>query len=184
MSTPESSWPAFRYHPDPVASGSIVASTARCACCAQARGFIYTGPTYSEASLEDALCSWCIADGSAARMFDATFVDSEALADDVDDDVRRVITECTPGFHSWQGEQWPSCCGEPAAFLTPAGAAEITARFPRLEGALMSYVVYELGITGGAATRLLQALQRDHTPTAYVFQCLHCDNQPVYIDAL
>jgi len=37
--------PTFRYHPDPLASGSIAASDAACACCNQHRGFIYTGPT-------------------------------------------------------------------------------------------------------------------------------------------
>jgi uncharacterized protein len=38
--------PVFRYHPDPIASGSIVASGAQCACCGARRGFIYTGPVY------------------------------------------------------------------------------------------------------------------------------------------
>jgi len=57
--------PVFRYHPDPIASGSVVASAAECVCCGEARGFIYTGPAYCEAELEEALCPWCIADGSA-----------------------------------------------------------------------------------------------------------------------
>ena len=35
--------PVFRYHPDPIASGSIVASDAQRACCSARRGFIYTG---------------------------------------------------------------------------------------------------------------------------------------------
>lgn len=179
-----SALPAFRYHPDPIASGSVVASAGACRCCAQPRGFLYVGPTYSEAALIDALCPWCIADGSAARRYDATFVDSEAFDADASEAARHVITECTPGFHSWQGEHWPSCCGEPAAFLAPAGADDIASRFSRLEGALLSYIVYELGHSGTAATRLLQALARDHSPTAFIFQCLHCDNQPVYIDAL
>jgi hypothetical protein len=38
--------PDFPDHPEPVATGSIVASSARCRACEQARGFIYVGPTY------------------------------------------------------------------------------------------------------------------------------------------
>jgi uncharacterized protein CbrC (UPF0167 family) len=176
--------PDFRYHPDPVGSGSVVASPASCVCCGTARGFIYVGPVYTEADISDALCPWCIADGSAAAKYDATFVDAEALDDDVAVEMLRTITERTPGFAAWRSERWPSCCDEPAAFLTPVGATEIQSRFPRLEGALMSYIVYELGLSGGAANRMLQSLQRDHAPTAFVFQCLHCDAMPVYIDTL
>jgi uncharacterized protein CbrC (UPF0167 family) len=38
--------PIFCYHPDPVASGSIVAPDAQCACYGERRGFICTGPAY------------------------------------------------------------------------------------------------------------------------------------------
>ncbi|MFJ6686888.1 CbrC family protein [Streptomyces werraensis] len=34
--------PFFRYHPDPLASGFIRASTETCACCKANRGWIYT----------------------------------------------------------------------------------------------------------------------------------------------
>jgi uncharacterized protein CbrC (UPF0167 family) len=76
------SLPDFRYHPDPIRSGSIVLSEERCRCCRKARGYIYTGPVYSEEDgLDDQLCPWCIADGAAHRKFDATFIDPEAFAD-------------------------------------------------------------------------------------------------------
>ncbi len=48
----------------------------------------------------------------------------------------------------------------------------------------MMYIVHELVISGAAAVRLLQSLDRDHGPTAYVFSCRHCDNKPAYIDFL
>ncbi len=174
--------PTFRYHPDPLASGSIVAGTRACACCRQARGHVYVGPVYAEADLDGALCPWCIASGAAHARLGATFVDSEAFDDSADAACCDEIVERTPGFNAWQPERWPSCCGEPAAFVTPAGIAEIRSRFRYQEGPLMSYIVQELGISGGAATRLLESLKRDHGPTAYVFKCLHCDNHPVYVD--
>jgi len=46
----------------------------------------------------------------------------------------------------------------------------------------MTYIVHELSISGGAAGRLLESLTPDGSPTAYIFQCLHCDGMPVYVD--
>src|SRR3954465_13078037 len=93
-----SALPRFRYHPDPIDTGSITESDAECARCGEQRGFIYAGPVYTEGDFEDAICPWCIADGSAARSLGATFVDSEAFADDTPDAVITEITERTPGF--------------------------------------------------------------------------------------
>jgi uncharacterized protein CbrC (UPF0167 family) len=176
--------PVFRYHRDPIASGSIVASDARCLCCGEQRGFIYTGPAYCEEELEEALCPWCIADGSAHRKFDATFVDEACFPDETAPAVVEEIAHRTPGFSAWQQERWLACCGDAAVFLEPVGHAEIRARYPALEGTLMTYIVHELKISGGAATRFLHALDRDQGPTAYVFACRHCDAQPAYIDYL
>lgn len=177
------SLPTFRYHPDAIASGSFIADARNCKCCHQARGYIYVGPVYAEADLNDVLCPWCIASGAAHSRFDVTFVDSEAFADAADLTHINEIVERTPGFNAWQAEQWPSCCGEPAAFITPAGTEDIRSRFRYQEGPLMTYIVHELGISGGAATRMLNSLSRDHSPTAYIFKCLHCDNYPAYVDS-
>jgi hypothetical protein len=175
--------PTFRHHPDPIASGSISASDAKCACCKKSRGYIYEGPVYGDDD-EVTLCPWCIHDGSAHKKLNVTFVDSEAFADDASAQVVDLICERTPGFNAWQGEQWPSCCGEPAAFVTPLGAEDIRTKYPRLEGTLMMHIVHDLGISGGAARRVLESLQKDESPTAFLFQCLHCENMPVYVDRL
>jgi uncharacterized protein len=184
MNSPAPELPTFRYHKDPIRSGSVIASKAKCCCCRKARGFIYTGPIYAEAELDDALCPWCIADGSAHEKFDVTFVDSEAFAERSSETAIVEISERTPGFNAWQSENWPSCCGEPAAFLTPAGSKEIREQFPRLEGDLMMFIVHQLGISGGAARQTFEALSKDQSPTAFVFKCLHCDGFPVYVDSL
>lgn len=177
--------PKFVYHPDPLASGSIGASEAACRCCRRKRGYIYLGPVYSERDdLDDALCPWCIADGKAHEKFEASFADEASFPEEIPPEVVEVVAYRTPGFNSWQQEQWLACCGDAAAFLEPIGHAEITARYPRLEGALVTYIVQELNISGSAAIRFLQSLRRDASPTAYVFQCRHCDAQPVYVDSL
>ncbi|MBV8836399.1 MAG: CbrC family protein, partial [Alphaproteobacteria bacterium] len=102
--------PVFAYHPDPIASGSIVASPAECVCCGEARGFIYTGPAYCEAELEEALCPWCIADGSAHQKFDASFADAALFPDGIARETIEAIAFRTPGFNGWQQERWLGCC--------------------------------------------------------------------------
>lgn len=176
--------PAFRYHPDPVRSGSVIASSEKCRCCGQERGFIYTGPVFSEEELDDALCPWCIADGKAHRKFDATFVDSEVFADETPDLVIKEICERTPGYASWQSGHWPACCGDATAFLQPSGIAEIRRENYELEGQIMSHIVHGMKISGGAANRLLDSLQRDASPTLYVFRCLKCERYHFHIDQL
>ena len=52
--------PTFRCYPDPLASGSIEPSETVCACCGQARGFVYVGASYGEDDYVDCICPWCI----------------------------------------------------------------------------------------------------------------------------
>jgi uncharacterized protein CbrC (UPF0167 family) len=176
--------PPFRYHPDPLRSGSIVASENTCRCCGQNRGYIYTVSVYAEEDLSEAICPWCIADGSAHRKFGATFVDAMAFGKNVPRRAVAEITQRTPGFGSWQPEQWPACCKDATAFLLPAGIAEIREQCRELEGDIMSHIVYGMQISGGAATRLLNSLQRDSGPTLYVFRCLNCKRHHFHVDFL
>jgi uncharacterized protein len=174
--------PTFRYHPDPVASGSVVRSDATCECCGDRRGYLYAGPVYSEAALESGLCPWCIADGSAHRRYEATFVDTEAFAESTPGAVIDEISQRTPGYSAWQAERWPECCGDATAFLGPMGIKEIREGHRELEGSLLNHIIYEMGISGGAATRLLGSLQRDQGPTVYLFRCLECDTHHFHVD--
>jgi uncharacterized protein CbrC (UPF0167 family) len=177
--------PTFRYHPDPIKSGSIVASDATCVCCKKALGYIYTGPVYSEEDgLDDALCPGCIADGSAYRKYDATFVDENGMADHIPVAAQKEIAQRTPGYSAWQSERWLACCSDAMAFVEPVGIHEVRRDYPQLEGTLMSQIVYEWERSGGAAKQMLDTLHRDHSPTAYVFKCLHCDTYSAFIDIL
>ena len=176
--------PEFKYHPDPIASGSVIESENKCKVCKKARGYIYQGPAYCEDDLEEAICPWCIADGSAHEKFDVSFTDVEAFPDDLAPEVVEEIAFRTPGFAAWQESKWLGCCKDAAAFVEPAGRAEINAKYPLLEGTLMTFIVQELHVSGGAAVRMLNSLDRDQSPTAFVFKCLHCDNNPVYVDGI
>jgi uncharacterized protein CbrC (UPF0167 family) len=103
--------PAFRYHPDPIGTGSIKASDVVCRCCGQKRGFIYAGSVYARDPLRDSICPWCIADGAAAAKFDAMFSDDTPLAEaNLSGEIIDEVTLRTPGYNSWQQEVWLSCC--------------------------------------------------------------------------
>lgn len=175
--------PGFRYHPDPLASGSVVASDAACRRCGASRGFLYAGPVYSAAELEGRVCPWCIADGSAHRDFGATFVADEAFPLEVPAAVVAEISQRTPGYRTRQGEEWPVCCNDATAFIAPAGIAEIRSHRPELESGIRSHLRYNMRLSGSAAARMLESLDRIAGPTVYVFRCLHCDEHQYHIDA-
>jgi len=170
------SLPHFKYHPDPVATGSVVATTAQCQCCGQARGFIYTGPVYAEEELEASLCPWCIANGAAHAKFGATFTDEAGIGgwgdwDPVPAEVVLQVAERTPGFAGWQQERWWTHCGDAGAFLGRAGHSELLAHG---EDALRA-IQLSIGLPAGPKwEKFLGILDKDGSPTAYVFRCSAC----------
>jgi uncharacterized protein len=176
--------PVFKYHRDPIQSGSIAESSSVCLCCAQSRGHIYCGPVYSEHDLDEKICPWCIADGSAHLKYDATFVDEAALPDDIPPSVIEEICWRTPGYNAWQAEQWFSCCQDAVTFIAPVGIAELRESYRELEFNVLGNILYDLQISGGAAKRTLESLNRDSGPTAYVFQCSSCGVYRTFVDGI
>lgn len=166
--------PVFRYHPDPLGTGSVVESGATCGCCGRARGYRYVGPVYAVDEPGDALCPWCIDDGRAAAVFDADFTDVGGdVPEDVPASVVEVVAHRTPGYAAWQQEEWRYHCGDACAFLGPVGAAELGSLAPEARAA----VVAAAGEYGGPvddAAAFVDTLDRDGGPTAYLFRCLHC----------
>ncbi len=111
--------PNFRYHPDPIATGVFREDPdTPCLGCNRIRGYVYTGPVYSEKNfiLEHHICPWCIADGTAAKLFGAMFNDTGTV-DDIPDAAREEIENRTPGFEAWQQAEWMECCGDGAAYI-------------------------------------------------------------------
>lgn len=162
--------PRFAYHPDPLATGAVKVGNAVCACCDRARGYVYNGAPYSvRDDLDDRICPWCIADGSAARMFDATFVQDSDVP--LQGRARSELFERTPGYESWQGERWLVHHGDACEFLGDATRADLNALTPAEEAAFLrenDFLIDEW-------TRL----KADHTPKAsslglYKFRCRRC----------
>ncbi|MCL2423495.1 MAG: CbrC family protein [Micrococcales bacterium] len=168
--------PEFKYHPDPLATDTVVESDDECECCERARGYIYTGPVYCEEELDEALCPWCIADGSAHEKFDALFTDEDMIGgggewDLVSDDVVEEVACRTPGFSGWQQERWWTHCGDAAAFIGRAGRDELSALGQQAVDAIQA----DTGLPDGPELdAFLNALDKDGSPTAYIFRCVRC----------
>ena len=175
--------PTFRYHPEPLATGSIAPSEAVCRCCERARGFIYTGPVNAEVELDDALCPWCIASGEAAARFGASFTDPDGVGNYGDwqaapEAVVLEVSERTPGFIGWQQERWWTHCDDAAEYLGRAGRAELTGHWA---GALPA-IRADIGFEGAEWEDYLAALDAEGSPSAYVFRCRHCGQLGGYSD--
>lgn len=146
----ESSLPIFKYYPDPLSDGIVKADPDKpCLGCSRIRGWIYMGPVYVEKNfiLEESLCPWCIADGTAAKKFSATFNDA-GMMENVRAAIMEEIEQRTPGFHSWQGNQWLACCDDAAAFLGGAGSTELQRDFPKAIPAVKKYLRKEYEMSG------------------------------------
>ncbi|HEV8549222.1 MAG TPA: CbrC family protein, partial [Polyangiaceae bacterium] len=129
------------------------------------------------------LCPWCIADGSAAAKFGATFTDRLGIGDyghweRVPESVLDEVSQRTPGFTGWQQERWFTCCGDAATFLGRAGREQLT--LLGLEA--LAAIERESGLAGEEWDQYLRLLDRDGSPTAYLFRCERCGRFGGYSD--
>lgn len=166
-------FPAFRYHPDPIATGSVVADAGECESCGEQRGFVYRGPIYCVDEIE-VVCPWCIADGRAAATFDASFTDVVEPPAGVRSEVVDEILHRTPGFAGWQQERWLFHCGDAAEFLGRVGHAELLDHPDALD----------MLASDGNPPELVEALSTDGDATGYLFRCLSCGQHLAYADFL
>jgi uncharacterized protein CbrC (UPF0167 family) len=175
--------PSFKYHPNPVETGSIEASENVCECCGQARGFIYTGSVYAVEELDDAICPWCIDDGTAHKKFAAQFVDSAGVGgygewEKVSDEIVGEVAYRTPGFSGWQQEMWFTHCADAAEFLGVVGKEELE----QLGTEAISAIKTEIGFEDEEWEDYFQYLDKNEGPTAYIFKCRHCGKFGGYSD--
>ena len=171
--------PSFRYHPDPLATGSVVRSDTACVVCGRAQGYVYTGPVYAAEDLDDAICPWCIADGGAHARFGAEFTRVEDVGGHSDgwDPVPRAVAEevayRTPGFSCWQTHYWWTHCRDAAEFLGPAGHAELTGEWRGAVDVIRRDAGWDTA-PEDEWEELFRSFERDGSPSAYVFRCRHC----------
>jgi uncharacterized protein len=174
--------PTFKYHRDPIATGSVVPSDRKCEVCGANRGFVYTGAPYGVRDLES-VCPWCIADGSAHLKFGVEFVNRDSIGnygqwESVHPDIVAEVAFRTPGFSGWQEERWYTHCGDAAEFLGPMGKSDLE----RVGPEAVEAVRHESDFTDEEWESYFDSLNVQSGPTAYIFRCLHCGKLGAYSD--
>jgi uncharacterized protein len=132
-------------------------------------GDIYTGSVHADTDLNDALCPWCIADGSAHRRFGAEFVD--LFDGNVPKAMEEEVRFRTPSYTPWQQICWHVCCGEPAEYW---GMADKLSIRPEWAGAIPSIRAQIKPADDRELEAYLGSLSTDRGPSAYVFRCKTC----------
>lgn len=170
--------PVFKYHPNPVATGSFEACDAHCGCCGEARGYLYRASFYCAGEHPD-LCPWCIADGAAANKWNGMFSDSCPLSEaDVPASIIEEVCQRTPGYSSWQQERWETHCGEACAFYGDAPVAEVKA----LCGEALDDFLRREGLDETVWSMIQRHYQPGGSPCIFKFVCLHCDTVIFQVD--
>src|SRR5262245_5862263 len=163
--------PRFKYHPEPLVTGAVETSAVTCACCRRARGYIYVGPVYAEKDLDGTICPWCIADGSAAEKLGASFVDDAPLEDaDLDDAIIEELHSRTPGYTSWQQDEWLTHCADACEFHGDAAPADVSGASAATRQAWLE----KYGRTEADWTAIAGAYGSGGDSAFYKFVCRHC----------
>lgn len=82
----------------------------------------------------------------------------------------------TPGYISWQGEHWLSCCGDYCAYLGTVGTRELKA-MDIAEAVFSEYTARE------EFENVEEFLVKDGSLCGYLFRCLLCGKYHLYVDA-
>lgn len=142
---------------------------------------LHRGPCIADAELDDALCPWCIADGTATERFNAIFVDvGWGIPPGVSPSVLKTLSERTPSFTAWQQEHWLYHCDDAAAYLGRADYFRLSQHADALY--MVLHENDEYGWTEDASREWVASMSMDESPTAYLFRCLHCRTDLAYAD--
>jgi uncharacterized protein CbrC (UPF0167 family) len=172
--------PKFRYHPDPLGTGSVMISDDTCRCCGRQRGYVYTGPTYCEDEVDGEICPWCIADGSASALLGAEFTDSLGAPSDVPREIVTQLLTRTPGFSGWQQEHWLYHCADAAMFLGRIGYQELREVPDALQ--MVRQETEEFNWSAEENDQYVRSLHPEGDVTGYLFRCHHCGAYLAYTD--
>ena len=173
--------PHFCYHPDPFKTDVFKEdASVLCECCEQATGVYYRGSIYCTADVK-CLCPHCIASGAAATKFDAGFIqDADPLPPGATDAQAKTdeLFKRTPGYFSWQGAHWLTCCDDYCEFLGDVGTKELQ------DLGALEEVFAEYALRGEFAVEdMRDCLVAGGDTAGYLFRCLHCGKYKIYVDA-
>ena len=171
---PKEELPVFRYHPHVYEHGDVVNGEGVCQCCGRTVQ-AYVDRLYCDQDVH-CLCMDCVKSGKAAETFGGEFQkDVDAVAEDPEH--TDELLHRTPGYRSWQGEHWLTCCGDYCAYEGPVGADELKALGIAKE-VCSEYESREDAV----AQNVLDLLDQEGPMTGYLFKCLHCGEYHLWVD--
>lgn len=172
--------PFFKYHPDPLKTGTFETNeTVVCDCCGKETDIYYSGPFYSVEDVEY-LCPECIANGEASKKFDGDFID--IYFGEVSDEKKiDELIHRTPSYCGWQQEIWVTHCDDFCAFLGYVGAKELK------EMGVLEEVIENGSPEFNAEwseeqTEIIKKMVNGGHAQGYLFKCLHCGKHFLYYD--
>jgi uncharacterized protein len=169
--------PNFKYNPNPILLKVIKEEKTLCPVCNKNRDYSYVGPFYSVEEVEG-ICPWCIADGSATKMFEGEFQDVESCDDVEKDEYIDELIYRTPGYSGWQQEYWLSHCGDFCAIKSYVGWEDIKNLEDELSDDIqricnnfhITEEIFKSSLINGG----------DHQ--GYLFQCIKCGKHRLHSD--
>ena len=122
----------------------------------------------------DCICMNCVSSGKAAHKFNGTYIQD---ADWIDNPIAtEELYKKTPGYISWQGENWAACCNDYCEYIGTVGTKELE------ELGIAEQLFDEDGSFDGY-DNARQYLVKDGSFCGYLFQCFHCGKYHLRVDA-
>ena len=90
--------------------------------------------------------------------------------------IAQILFCQTPGYSSWQGEYWLSCCQDYCAYLGTVGTHELE------EMGIAEQVLAEYE-SRNEFQDVAEYLVKDGSMCGYLFRCLHCEQYHLWVDA-
>ena len=164
--------PKFKYHPNVYECGVVEFGKGTCNCCGK-EVEAYVQMMYTTEDV-DCICMDCVASGKAAEKFDGSFIQD---ADSIDNEAASEELWCrTPGYLSWQGENWVACCNDYCEYIGTVGTKE-------LEELGIADELFEADGSYEGWKDARKYLTKDGSLCGYLFHCLHCGKYHLRVDA-
>ena len=173
--------PKFKYHPNLYSLDIVTFEKGVCQCCQKEVDAFITS-MYSPEEIE-CICLECVKSGEAAEKFEGDFIDSFESRINDENKIEELCKK-TPGYYSWQGENWLVCCDDFCEFIGYTNTEELN----------------ELGITDVVFKDYIEKndnsdedyskkleyykdnLKKGGFMSGYLFRCSHCGKYRLDID--
>ena len=166
--------PTFKYHPHFYKGDDVVYGKGVCQCCGKEVD-TYVDTLYCDQDIH-CICMDCVKSGKAVETFGGEFSQNvDQLLPDAE--ATDELLHRTPGYRSWQGENWLTCCDDYCAYLGRVGTEELEA-LKIADAVCGEYRQREDCI----AENIEDMLTIEGPVTGYLFQCTHCGAYHLWVD--